>query len=315
MKPLAVHSFAVRALSGLTLALPIALLFSVYVFAVQPQLDAARVKRAEADAVRDRLAAAQGAIDVGSNASSTDPAAREFEIRTPDEDRVSDVVRTLTQLADSPSVGKLEALVIEAGSQGEEPMAAPDPRLALFRSPVSGTPVTMAFEARYEQVGRFFWNLRALPTTVDVRSIDVSPAPQSSLLRVKVALVAFHRTTAEPKQQVALAPDVVLIAAPPAVDVTATPGWPRDPFRSSTQPMAAAAAAAVMPDPIVQTILYSPQRAVALVGGKIVKVGDRLDAGSVTAIEREAVVIQTPSGDRKRLTLKVPTLPGTLRTP
>jgi Tfp pilus assembly protein PilO len=318
MKPLANHSSAVRVLSGLTLAVPIALLFSVYLFGVQPKLEAARTKRAEADAVRERLAAAQGALQAGSNLPSTASAVREFEIRTPADDRVSDVLRMLGQLASSSSVGKLEAVVIEAGSpttagDGIESISSgTDPRLALFGSAVSGTPIAMSFDASYGQVGRFFWNLRTLPTTVDVRSIDVRSVPGSSLLRVKTDLLAFHRSGGRPSQRPTLTPDVAQTAAPPAVDVTSTPTWPRNLFRPPAVPEAAAAAE-VLPDPVVQTILYSPLRSVALVDGKIVRVGDRLNAGSVTAIERDAVTIETPSGGRKRLALKAPAPQGTIR--
>lgn len=324
MTPLANHPSAVRALSALTFVVPVALLFSVYTFAALPRLSAARAARAEADAIRGQRTAAEEAVQTRSGASSGESAAREFEIRIPDENRVLDVLRTLTQLASSPSVGKLEALVIEAGSPGVD--AAPDPRLTLFGSPVSGTPVTMSFEASYEQLGRFFWHLRALPTTVDVRSIDVSPAPQSSLLRVEMVLLAFHRAglptrlpLSEPRsnggqsRRPALTSDLAQLAtAPPAVDVTNAPSWPRDLFRPSAPPPAVAE---VTPDPVVQTILYSPQRSVALVDGKIVKVGDRLGTGSVIAIERDAVVIETPSGSRKRLALRSPTLQGTIRSP
>lgn len=310
MTPLANHPSAVRALSALTLIVPVALLFSVYTFAALPRLSAARAARAEADAIRGQRTAAEEAVQTRSGVSSGESAAREFEIRIPDENRVLDVLRTLTQLASSPSVGKLEALVIEAGSPGVD--ATPDPRLTLFGSPVSGTPVTMSFEASYEQLGRFFWHLRALPTTVDVRSIDVSPAPQSSRLQVKLVLLSFYRSTGGHSQRPAVSPDVAQLAAPPAVDVTNAPSWPRDLFRPSDPPPAVAE---VTPDPVVQTILYSPQRSVALVDGKIVKVGDRLGAGSVIEIERDAVVIETPSGGRKRLALRSPTLQGTIRSP
>lgn len=318
MTALANHPSAVRALSAVTLVVPVALLFSVYTFAALPRLSAARAARAEAEAIRGQLTAAKEAVQTRSGVSSGESAAREFEMRIPDENRVLDVLRTLTQLASSPSVGTLEALVIEAGSPStvanglETVRDGPDPRFALFGSPVSGTPVTMSFEASYEQLGRFFWSLRALPTTVDVRSMDVSPVPQSSRLQVKLVLLSFYRSPGGPSQRPAVSPDVAQLAAPPAVDVISTPRWPRDLFRPSAPPPAVAE---VTPDPVVQTILYSPQRSVALVDGKIVKVGDRLGAGSVIAIERDAVVIETPAGGRKRLAVRSPTLQGTIRSP
>jgi hypothetical protein len=60
------------------------------------------------------------------------------------------------------------------------------------------------------------------------------------------------------------------------------------------------------PDPIVRTILYSPQRQVAVVDGQIVGPGDHLGDGVIEAIEPRAVVYVTGDGVVKRLPLDDP---------
>ena len=101
--------------------------------------------------------------------------------------------------------------------------------------------------------------------------------------------------------------DSAAIAAPALVDLKTDPSWARDPFASTRQapvPQAVATTAATpTTELVVRTILFSPQRSLALVDGRIVKVGDRVGDGFVTEISRDAVVILTPSGERKRLVL------------
>jgi hypothetical protein len=60
------------------------------------------------------------------------------------------------------------------------------------------------------------------------------------------------------------------------------------------------------PDPVVRSILYSASRQVALIDGRIVKPGDRVGVMLVSAIERDGVILTTPSGLRKRVGLDRP---------
>ena len=67
--------------------------------------------------------------------------------------------------------------------------------------------------------------------------------------------------------------------------------------REAAPPEPAPAAAAVPTAvPVVQTILFSPGRSVALIDGRIVKPGDRIGEGRVAEIRRDAVVVETPDG-------------------
>jgi hypothetical protein len=50
--------------------------------------------------------------------------------------------------------------------------------------------------------------------------------------------------------------------------------------------------------PTVDSILVSPDRRVAIVGGQIVTVGDRVGSRLVAGIERDTVVLMEPSGYR-----------------
>lgn len=96
------------------------------------------------------------------------------------------------------------------------------------------------------------------------------------------------------------------IPAPPAVDLKLDPKYDRDPFLFGDETrdvrVVQPAAAPVGPDPIIRSILFSSGRRLAMVdGGKIVKVGDRMGAGEIVEIASDAVVIRTPTGERRRV--------------
>jgi hypothetical protein len=196
-----------RIVPALTVVAPVTLMMAAYLVAVRPRVVAADRARARAAVLEARLveleAVARGAPAVASGEGSQ----RDFERRTPAEDRLPDVVDALALLANSAAQGGVQNLSIDTGNQVEPPASsanapvgiagprtdAPDPRLDLFQTPVAYAPVTVTFDATYAQLGRFFWNLRTLPTTVEVRSVGVLPAAEPPLLRVKLVLFAFRR--------------------------------------------------------------------------------------------------------------------------
>jgi len=98
--------------------------------------------------------------------------------------------------------------------------------------------------------------------------------------------------------------DPLTIPAPPEVDLLAPPSWRRDPFlfgdetRTVVRPVVRTLAA---PEPVVRSILYSSSRRLAMIGGRIVGVGDVVDGYTVTEIERGAVVFTAPGGVRLRV--------------
>jgi hypothetical protein len=166
----------------------------------------------------------------------------------------------------------------------------------------------VSFDARYAQIGRFFWNLRTLPSTFELRSVEVVPAPVAPLMRAKLVLFVFQRPG--PAQTV---PSPALPTLQ-MVDVSSTPEWHRDPFAPAPQPIKAMAVLALAaPEPVVHSILFSPQRRVALVDGRIVRAGDYLDSARVVAVEQDAVVILTSAGVVRRLALVQPPVRATRR--
>ena len=102
----------------------------------------------------------------------------------------------------------------------------------------------------------------------------------------------------------------VTMPPPPPVDLSVAPAWNRDPFRRAgveaprpedVTPAAAAPMAA--PDPVVGAIMFSPERRLAIVNGRITGVGDRLDGGIVADITRDAILVRDLEGDERRYAL------------
>lgn len=294
----------VGVIPALALAAPFVLLGAIYELAVQPARSARQIASAQAEALRGDLARMQS---LARNAPVFEVVAqREFEMRTPTDDRAPEVAEAITNLLSSPAVGGVSRLSIETGDAVRLDSPAGnvvDPRVGLFRAPIAYIPMTVTFDSRYAQIGRFFWNLRALPSMFELRAVDIEPAPAAPLMRTRLALFVFQR------------PDAVLPAGPAAsgglqmVDLTSTPDWNHDPFARGPEPVAVQAVAVVKPvqrAPVVHTILFSSQRRSALVDGRIVRVGDRVGAWFVQAVEEDAVVLVTESGQMKRLPLEQP---------
>lgn len=104
--------------------------------------------------------------------------------------------------------------------------------------------------------------------------------------------------------------DPTKIPAPPAVALSPDPAWGRDPFLGAGESRKASAAAVVPvtygADPVVQSILFSPTRKVALVDKRLVTIGDTVSSGVVSDIERDAIVVKTASGQTRRVPMGRP---------
>ena len=279
--------------TAMAVAAPIVVFGFLYVLKVQPE-------RAAALEAREQLAAAQAELSrqrllVPAPSVVTDvSAANDFDARTGDADSVGDVVHTLTAILKSPAVGGVSNLSIESGPSIDGPG---DSTIQLRK--VVRTPVMMTFDARYEQVGRFFWNLRALPTIVDLQTVELAPSSElrAGLMRAKVSVHVFHR------------PTVVAPRVPKSqpVDVVTAPRWNRNPFVSNPQP-AKSVSAARRPTPVVTSILFSGGRRVARVDGRIVRAGDRVADAVVHSIERDAVIFADASGATRRIAIERPAI-------
>jgi hypothetical protein len=113
--------------------------------------------------------------------------------------------------------------------------------------------------------------------------------------------------------------DATSIPAPVGVDLRTPPIWSRDPLLAPGESRKKQAAvlltsAPVGPDPTLRTILHSAERSLAIVDNRIVRVGDVVSVGTIVEIQRDAIVVQTASGERRRIGLyRGPSLQGRMR--
>ena len=100
-------------------------------------------------------------------------------------------------VVNSPSVGGVSSLSVETGAPAAVP---PDSTVNLFPGAFMQMPIAIGFDARYEQIGRFLANLRAMPTTFELRSIEVTPSgAPGGLMHARAELAAFFRPAADPE--------------------------------------------------------------------------------------------------------------------
>ena len=296
----------VKALTRLTTVMaviaPVVVFGFLYILQVRPERAAAADSRSRLAVARDELNRQRMFVRPDPVAAKVSAIA-EFDARTTEGDGVSDVTGALTAVLRSPAVGGVSNVSIETGGPED---AAPDSTARLFSHAIKQTPVTLTFDARYEQIGRFLWNLRVLPTTFDLQAVEVArgAAPGSGLMRARLSLLVFHRPEA-------LAPRQAPRSA--VVDVVTAPRWTRDPFASEPRAASSQPAAPREPDPVVTSILFSSGRRVAMVDGRIVRPGDRVRTGVVRDIEVDALVIVDAGGRARRVVIQRPVMPMTKR--
>lgn len=199
------------------IVVPVLIVGVCYLTVIEPRARAARRAQAETIAVRARLSAIPVGVTVPRGEIASVNTAGEFEHRVPATDPVPDLLERLARVAleGSPS-GSLRRLKIETadrvelagpGAEGGPRVAStstdqPDPRFALFATSLTYTLISVKFEATYPALGGFLWNLRNLPTAIEIRSLDVThvavPAEDSRFLQVELVLFAFQRGAATP---------------------------------------------------------------------------------------------------------------------
>jgi hypothetical protein len=114
----------------------------------------------------------------------------------------------------------------------------------------------------------------------------------------------------------AVAPPIDPMQIPPVPDIAldVLPEWPRNPFVPSASllapppaiEVAPAAEPETLPDVVVSAILYSSTRRVAMVGGRRVRIGDRLGNETVVDIAPNSIVLESPAGDRRTVERRAP---------
>jgi hypothetical protein len=156
---------------------------------VQPRLVVYLRSRTDTAALEERVRTLQQASNRAQPAPAADleRTAREFEARVSAGDKVAEVAAAFAQavLANAPA-GQLRSFVIDAGDRASTSRGAAaertsasgsdgaDPRLALFPYAVSYTPLRVSFDSTFEAAGNVLWQLRDLPTVVEVRSATLT---------------------------------------------------------------------------------------------------------------------------------------------
>jgi len=184
-----------RLTMGIAIAAPMVVFGFLYVLCVQPERAAALEARNQVEAARSELNRRREVARArGTSVALSAP--DEFDARTAVGDRVGEVVDVLRAALNSTAVGGVSNVSITAGSPVDGPI---DSMATLFSRKVVQTPVTISFDARYEQVGRFFGNLGVLPTTFDLHSVELTPAAASrpGFMHANVSLLVFRRTAPE----------------------------------------------------------------------------------------------------------------------
>lgn len=98
----------------------------------------------------------------------------------------------------------------------------------------------------------------------------------------------------------------------PDVDLSREPLWARNPFASAAaphdieEPVVAPPPAAAETVPVVNAVLYSSGRKLAMVNGRTVRVGDHVGGWTVAGILPDAVVLAAPSGATRTVTRRMP---------
>lgn len=185
---------------------PLAVLAVGYFGLVQPRFARARAAAADVRALEPRLAQAR----VMAQAAPVDPrkpGSPDVELRVPTVDRIPDLLERLARLGMTRTdAGEIRNLLIETGDRlllstptaDARPSVAgtvelPDPRFALFGAALAYTPVTVSFEASYARLGRFLWDLRELPTTIEIRSLAITRPGADGFVQVTLVVFAYQR--------------------------------------------------------------------------------------------------------------------------
>jgi hypothetical protein len=100
----------------------------------------------------------------------------------------------------------------------------------------------------------------------------------------------------------------------PEIALDRLPEWPRDPFANprAVRPVVVEVEAETLTpappdvDPVVASILYSTTRRLAVVDGRIVRIGDAVGTATVVDILPKAVIVESPARGRRTIELRLP---------
>ena len=132
------------------------------------------------------------------------------------------VIETGDRMSSPSRGGRAET----AGASGADGVDGADPRLALFPYAVIYTPLRVSFESTFEAAGNVLWQLRDLPTTVEIRSATLTRG--LPLMTIELLVRVLQRggaiDAASPPMPIAAAPSVGNPTAPRLVPSAADLG-------------------------------------------------------------------------------------------
>lgn len=150
--------------------------------------------------------------------------------------------------------------------------------------------------------GSIVYNIWVFTRPAPNRSAAATQPPASTPAPTSAAAPAAAFDPSHPQQL----PDVELIRVPV---------WARNPFEhrglkpaivQTTAAETPSPASAPAADPEIASILHSPERRLALIDGRIVRVGDMVADSKVVDILPKAVVLESAARGRRTLALKSP---------
>lgn len=194
-----------RATDTLERAIPVIVIAAIalvgYFWFVQPRIAEYLRNRNEIAQLETRVRDLQDTIDRGRGVAPPDEAAamRLFDERVSRDDKVSEIVELLARAAlDSAPKGQVRGLQIQTGESiqwqpgqiqvrgGTDAADMPDARFGLFPAALTYTPVTVSFDSSYAAITRFVWQLRDMPTMIEVHSMEMARGLPFMKARVRV---------------------------------------------------------------------------------------------------------------------------------
>lgn len=102
--------------------------------------------------------------------------------------------------------------------------------------------------------------------------------------------------------------DPATLPAPPSVDLTTAPSYGRSPFLTPAEFAAlgrrSGGSVEIGPAPLVRSILFSPNRRLAMINTSVVRVGESVAGWKVVDITREAVTLADSGGKQTTVSLR-----------
>lgn len=138
------------------------------------------------------------------------------------------------------------------------------------------------------------------------------PATRVSAAPAPVDMTGASATGPQTDGGSAAAAGLANLPALPDVELDRLPQWNRDPFADMREkPEVVEAAPAPPPpvveaDPVVASILFSTDRRLAVIDGRIVRPNDRVGTATVVDILPKAVVLEFAGGERRTVELQAP---------